>query len=173
MWYSRQGQLTYACTYHMDKFPADPQSCTARFGSFLYPSSHLTFSGPLPFMTDDGPTNESSVVILPSYKSSAWERYPQFYLATAVYPETVVCIIAILGFWVTDIPSRLSLSVTALLTTMTVQWSVSATLPVSKEFTWMSKYSVICIVIVAMCVAEACAVAYMRLKTGLVPHWVQ
>eukprot|EP01034_Spumella_vulgaris_P030703 gene30703-37958_t len=79
----------------------------------------------------------------------------------------------IVGFWVTDIPSRLSLSVTALLTTMTVQWSVSATLPVSKEFTWMSKYSVICIVIVALCVAEACAVAYMRLKTGLVPHWVQ
>eukprot|EP01034_Spumella_vulgaris_P041389 gene41389-51252_t len=33
-------------------------------------------------------------------------------------------------FWVTDIPSRLSLSVTALLTTMTVQWSVSAGLPV-------------------------------------------
>eukprot|EP01034_Spumella_vulgaris_P028800 gene28800-35724_t len=51
---------------------------------------------------------------------------------------TVVCIISILGFWVSDLVARLTLSITALLTTMTIQWSVSAELPVSREFTWIA-----------------------------------
>lgn len=108
---------------------------------------------------------------------------------------------SVAAFWVTDISSRLGLSVTALLTILAVQvrrwrcystryflfvingifmllflqWSVSASLPVSKEFTWLSKYSLVCIVLVALCVAEACIVAYMRnnKSSSPVPQWVR
>lgn len=138
LWNSRQGQITFACNFLLTQFPADSQTCTAEFASFLYPSDGLLFLEPPDYLEYDIPTNLTQVVVMPSFTSSEWKvkgvtgetnlrplygtyysfatfsvelkRYPQYYLATAVYPDTMVTIITILGIAI-HLLERVSLSV--------------------------------------------------------------
>ncbi len=125
MWNSRQGQITYACNFVLTQFPADSQTCTAEFASFLYPSEYLLFIEPPDYLEYDIPTNLTQVITLPSFSSSEWmvksvtsesilralygseysfatfsvelKRYPQYYLVIAIYPDIMVTIITVLG----------------------------------------------------------------------------
>lgn len=111
--------------------------CRAVFGSWAYPNYQLDFA-------------EVSIDIDPDFNNLGWSidditsftkvetywdiydysfavydltisRYSVYYVRTAVLPCMVSSLIVLFGLWVNDIGSRLSLSVTGLLTNIAVQ----------------------------------------------------
>ncbi len=48
------GQITFSCEFDLMDFPADVQTCTAKFASFVYPAQYLKFLAPLPFLEVSG-----------------------------------------------------------------------------------------------------------------------
>ena len=115
-------------------------------------------------------------------------RYTSFYISSAIVPEVTVpisnflfCVsllaqllsfftkvtvtaITLLALWISDINSRLGLAVTGLLTVVAVQWTVSASLPITNETTWLAVFSNVCIIFVALVCAG-------RLSIFLSPHF--
>jgi hypothetical protein len=141
MWWDSNGLITFTCSYDTSMFPFDQQKCTAVFGSWTYASYQMNVS-------------VAKVQVEPSFTNLAWEvtgvsgavteelqwgrypysfaqytvsltRYSNHYLTTAIVPTLLVTYLALLALWVQDVPTRLSIAITALLTLIAVQVSYS------------------------------------------------
>ena len=72
-----------------------------------------------------------------------------------------------------DINSRLGLTVTSLLTVMAIMWSVTESLPISNDSTWIQDFSNFCTIIIGFCCLENAMVAYFQSKAGTPPKWLK
>ena len=100
-------------------------------------------------------------------------RYFQYYIYTAIIPDMFATSICVLGLWIPEVNSRLGLSVTALLTVIAVMWTITQTLPVSNDKTWMQRFSNFCIIIIGLCCFENTVVSYASTKQGVPPKWLK
>lgn len=102
-------------------------------------------------------------------------RYSNHYVRTAVLPCLVSSLIVLFGLWVNDIGSRLSLSVTGLLTNIAVQWTVSENLPITNGSVWLSSFLTLSMVFVAVVCLQCFISGYMNYqkKGKPVPIWMK
>ncbi|CAM9137675.1 unnamed protein product, partial [Ectocarpus fasciculatus] len=171
VWWSRPGAIASACVFDLKSFPFDSQTCNLTFGSFMYDELMLNFS----LYNYEG---MGDTVVRPGFQSLTWEidsvsahqvreviygydftlltwqidmsRYYGYYISNAILPSLCVTLISLGALWIPDVQNRLALAVTALLTIVAVQWTVSATLPVTESTTWLAEFSNVCILYVAL-----------------------
>jgi hypothetical protein len=200
IWWSRQGILAFNCNFNLDDFPYDLQYCGMIFGSFNYGTNQLVYNftsfiyPPDTYNAVQPPTvinpaftlsqyniNEISTS---SYMQEAWgysftylqwtitlQRYPQYYLVSAVYPSLYITISALLALWINDISVRISVAVTALLAVIAVGWTVQVSIPVTNNLTWLGGITGGCTVFVFLVCVQCCFVAYMSTKKGTPKSW--
>jgi len=183
VWSSRQGYLVYNCDLNMLKFPFDVQVCPMKFASFMYTSPSLNL-----YVNPSQLTSKTQLISPSSGKSISWKtvslvasnytelsiygnystayytitlkRYSQYYTYTGLLPDILSTVITIVALWVPDINSRMAISVTSLLTVIAVMWTITASIPVTKDQTWIQEYSTFCICIIGLCCCENGLVAY-------------
>lgn len=137
VWWSGRGMFTFSCEFDVTHFPFDSQSCQIQFASWLYSLNSMNISS-------------ATMDIAPSFSNLAWEvdsvtaarevvmqwviypfpygiytisvtRYSSHYVNTTILPALIITIIVIVGLFVPDHASRLSLCVTGLLTVIAIQ----------------------------------------------------
>ena len=145
---ARPGIISSICKMDFTLFPFDTQVCKLTFGSNMYGSwpggISLTFienatrgfNGPGTIMRDTfesisweviSVTSYSSVDVRPYFGETTllhWDvklnRYTSYYYATAIAPNLAITSIALLALWISDLGSRLGLTITAMLTVVAV-----------------------------------------------------
>lgn len=145
VWWSGRGVFTFSCTYDVNDFPFDSQTCTAEFSSWIYSLNNINIT-------------TAQVDVLSSFSNLAWEiddvsgrretkllwggaytytfglydvtitRYYSHYVSSAIIPAVVITIIVLASLWMKEFSSRLSLSVTGLLTMIAIQVQLPPTL---------------------------------------------
>jgi hypothetical protein len=112
-----------------------------------------------------------------SYDYVDWEismtRNSNFYIINGVLPTLFVTVITLVSLWLPDMNSRLQVCITALLSVFAVQWTMSASLPVTKDITWLEVFSVTCVTTISFICLECCIVAQMTTFSKEPPVWVQ
>ena len=189
--WSRTLEFTYLCSFGLKNFPFDSQSCNAKFGSFRD-------SG---FITDFQFGDETYLFNLNEFKSPSWQidgiseyrtveynsygsttflnwtvkltRYSGFYVTTIIIPVAMITVLSITTLWINDLSARLTISTLTVLIIVSVLWSLSITLPITSDLTWIQKYtSGSCIVVIFVCF-ESSLSAYMTMKKGRPAFWVK
>ena len=197
---STKGYLKATCLLNLDLYPFDNQTCAFTFASWTYLSELLVLKvQPAQLEDDDSymleaagwkPSiswyvsnfNCSNYFVPSGYKGgefsyATWNltafRYATYYIATAIMPDFIVSLVCILSLWIPSIDSRLSISITGLLTIIAVMWTITASLPVTKTATWISRFSNFCVIIVGVICVETAFIAYFETKKGTPPRWMR
>mmetsp|Transcript_28570 Transcript_28570/g.53153 ORF Transcript_28570/g.53153 Transcript_28570/m.53153 type:complete len:491 (-) Transcript_28570:35-1507(-) len=189
--FSGKGLVEVACTFDLLHFPFDTQTCSTVFGSWAYPNYQLDFAdvdididpdfNNLGWSIDDisSFTKVETYWDVYDYSFAVYDltisRYSVYYVRTAVLPCLVTSLIVLFGLWVDDIGSRLSLSVTGLLTNIAVQWTVSSELPITSGQVWLSSFLTLTMLFIALVCLQCFASGYMHAqKPGKpVPRWMK
>lgn len=137
VWWSGRGMFTFSCEFDVTEFPFDSQSCQIQFASWIYSITSVNLSS----VTMD---------INPGFSNLAWEvdsvtaarevviqwevyafpygiytinisRYSSHYVTTTIMPALIITVIVIIGLFIPNHASRLSLCVTGLLTIIAIQ----------------------------------------------------
>jgi len=199
---STKGYLKATCLLNLDLYPFDNQTCSFTFASWNYLSELLILKvQPAQFEDDDDDyyTLEAlrwkpsiswyvsnfncSDYLAPSgyeggeFSYASWNltafRYSTYYISTAIMPDFTVSLVCILSLWIPSIDTRLSISITGLLTIIAVMWTITASLPVTERATWISRFSNFCVIIVGVICVETAFIAYFETKTGTPPRWMR
>jgi hypothetical protein len=188
--------LSAYCGMNIKKFPFDTQKCTLDFASWaghlavtaapkqmrpiknnlISPQAVVSISYNLDSFTtentlkDEGGMQKNWPFVVYTLKVT---RHSKFYTSTTIMPIVIVTIICVAGLWIPDINARLGLTVTSLLTVMAINWSVTSSLPISNDSTWIQDFSNFCTMIIGFCCLENAMVAYFQSKAGIPPRWVK
>lgn len=150
---ARPGIISSICKMDFTDFPFDTQHCTLTFSSNMYGSwpggialsfienATYGFNGPGTLVRDTFESTSWKVVSVTSYSTLElrpyfgyttmlhWEvtlsRFTSYYYATAIAPNLAITTIALLALWISDLGSRLGLTITAMLTVVAVLVSVT------------------------------------------------
>ena len=202
MWYSRQGVVSFGCTFALHDFPYDRQDCPIAFNSYIYGNNQLYYQftqNTVP--PDDYNVIQPPVLIAPDFKISQFEvigistkrqlrviwgfeygflvytlsikRFPQYYISNAIFPSYLITCVSVLALWIDDIGIRLSVAITGLLAIIAVGWTVQSSIPISGDSTWLGEVTGMCGAFVFCVCIESILVAFMSTKKGKVPRWVK
>jgi hypothetical protein len=98
------------------------------------------------------------------------QRYSFYYITTAIIPNILITVLAVLALWIGDYPNRLALEVTLLLTVVALLWSVSSSIPSTAHSTWLSSFTTSCLLLIVFCTIETIIVYSLSLQRGKVPE---
>jgi len=177
----KTGQIFFGCSFDLQDFPFDSQVCTAYYANLLcarctYALIDVPGGSPGVFIADSFGSNQWNMVgvnaTLTHIKLAdgqnilaiAWavqaDRFPIFYIATAIIPTVVITIIVISGLWNSDFNSRIALAVTGLLTIVALQFTITSGLPITNVLSWLLSFSIVNLYFVAaVCVECALVIA--------------
>ena len=179
--------VTSTCDLDLSLYPFDKQTCKVIFTPSTIIDVGITFQKNSHAVLD--PTFHSS----PSWKFlsissqvsrfktghnmySSFEvtiqlqRYSFYYITTAIIPNILITVLAVLALWIGDYPNRLALEVTLLLTVVALLWSVSSSIPSTAHSTWLSSFTTSCLLLIVFCTIETIIVYSLSLQRGKVPE---
>jgi hypothetical protein len=112
-----------------------------------------------------------------AYHYIDWEismtRNSYFYIVNGVLPTMFVTVITLVALWLPDFNSRLHLCITGLLSVFAVQWTMSASLPVTEVITWLEIFSVTCVGTITFICVECCIISQLNTFTSDPPTWIK
>ena len=182
--------LVFLCNFDLKNFPFDSQTCTAKFGSLredlfitdfqfganaaLYQLDTLTSpSWKVEGVTTSRTTKSDGYGVTPFLNwSISLSRYSVYYVTTIIMPMTLVSFLSLITLWINDLSSRLSLSIISVLIIVALLWTLSFTQPVTEDVTWLQNFSSMSTFFVVMVCIESTTAAYMTMKKGSPPRWV-
>jgi hypothetical protein len=194
MVYTPSVVTTTSCAFDLTLFPFDTQNCYLEVSSYWFANSQLKLSkfpgeaivldtfGHLEWTINYVSAEEyawdfEEIGEIYSYDYVDWEismtRNSNFYIINGVLPTLFVTVITLVSLWLPDMNSRLQVCITALLSVFAVQWTMSASLPVTKDITWLEVFSVTCVATISFICLECCIVAQMMTFSKEPPVWVQ
>ena len=88
-----------------------------------------------------------------------------------IIPNIIVTCIAIISLWIPELPTRLTIEVTALLTIMAMLWVTSSNIPPCKETSWIQSFTTNCMLLVGACTFESSFAAALAMRFSDVPEW--
>ncbi|XP_023321281.1 gamma-aminobutyric acid receptor subunit alpha-6 isoform X3 [Eurytemora carolleeae] len=165
--YSQRLTLWSKCPMYLGKFPFDSQSCSLEIGSYGYTSDDLTYEWALkPVSIDDlglaqyhmtdlnygVQTSPTKRKISSGFRTDSvaflrfdFQRQSGFFLLGIYFPLTLIVMCSWVSFWIvkTDVPSRVSLGVTSLLSVTKVGFGGKAK-PQIGYATALDVYTIIC-----------------------------
>ena len=105
----------------------------------------------------------------------ALTRYHSHYLSSAIIPAIIIASLVLSSLWMSAHSTRLSMSLTGLLTMTAIQWSVASELPISDSSNWLSRFLLVSVLFIALCCVQ-CYVSYLmatRKHDRDPPAWVR
>jgi hypothetical protein len=202
LWIMSDGTMVYtpsvvtttSCAFDLTLFPFDTQYCYLEVGSYWFDNVELKLNklpgeaivldtfGHLEWTINYVSAEEyvwdfEEAGGIYSYDYVDWEismtRNSNFYIINGVLPTLFVTVITLVSLWLPDMNSRLQVCITALLSVFAVQWTMSASLPVTKDITWLEVFSVTCVTTMSFICLECCIIGQMTTLTKEPPVWIQ
>ena len=177
------GQITFSCTFNLEKFPFDEQSCGPIYSNTVSNKFRYT-------LLNQAGADSPGVYIAQSFSSNQWKvqgiaaergffsmngsplpsvqwtihikRFSTFYTYTAVIPAIVITSIVIIGLLNPDLNSRVSLAVTGLLTIVALQFSINSGLPITSDVSWLLSFTVCSTYFIAGVILQSALVIGIR-----------
>ena len=193
VYWSRPGHLQPSCRLSgLTEFPFDKLQCTMEFGSWTHSGLYIR---PYPmggganiggsvtsgesfneytlrnFTVEDimydpfpiAPGEDWPALLYNITFTRNWQPYARGYLLIQI----ILNFVAFMVFWLPpDSGERMGLAITALLAGVASELVVAADLPITKEWTWMSKFSLGSLVFAALPIVETTIVIYLHEFTG-------
>jgi hypothetical protein len=184
---------TTSCAFDLTLFPFDTQYCYLEVASYWFSNADLNLTkmpGPAIVLdtfghlewTIDYVHTESyvwdfqEVGEVVAYDYIDWEismtRNSNYYIVNGLLPTLFVTIITLVALWLPDFNSRLHLCITGLLSVFAVQWTMSASLPVTEVITWLEVFSVTCVGTISFICLECCVISQINTFTSEPPAWI-
>lgn len=195
IWYSATANVVISCSFDLNMFPFDTQTCSPLFSSWSFADYELNISSVEVEVNNKSFNNLAwnvDSVVASREVITQWEiynfsfgivyitisRYSQHYVNTVIVPALLVTCIVISALWLRDVNNRLSLAITGLLTIIAIQWSVSAKLPISQYSNWLSGFLFMSTVYVIVICLECYIAGYMyalaeKYPNNTAPCWVR
>jgi hypothetical protein len=183
MFYSPLFKSIAACLLgNLKNFPFDTQTCTVEYlSSIEWVGTGIRFDKPTIYIgprmsptswqvRDTSITKEErifngngskSVVIV----TFSLRRYTSFYWVTAIIPCILIVLIAMGSLWLKDYTNRLSIGVTTMLTVVAIIWSISTSIPVSNEITWIESFCRTSMLIITLICLQSTLSAVIATRT--------
>ena len=95
--------------------------------------------GPINFLTLQLHNNSLNIIQV------TLQRYHSYYVTIGVLPLTALAVLSVIAMFIPSFEPRVVVLVTIVLVMVAIGWSVSTTLPVSKENTWLDDFGVMCL----------------------------
>jgi len=182
MFYSPLFKSVAACMLDLKNFPFDTQICTVEYlSSIEWVGTGIRFDKPTIYIgprvsptswqvRDTSITKEERVFHGNGSKSVVivtftLRRYTSFYWVTAIIPCILIVLVAMGSLWLKDYTTRLSIEVTTMLTVVAIVWSISTSIPVSNETTWIESFCRTSIIIITLICLQSILSAVIATRT--------